>query len=95
MVWCEYHKYKQAQKKSEEMRIRDIVRCSRNTNRRVFFSFQREGVSVYDALMAMRMVGCAQMQSVDETRQRGMREANKFDLARDASLYERARKSAL
>jgi len=50
---------------------------------------------VYDALMAMRMAGCAQMQSVDETRQQGKGEANKFDLARDASLYERARKSAL
>ena len=35
------------------------------------------------------------MQSVDETRRRGKEEANKFDQARDASLYERARKSAL
>ena len=35
------------------------------------------------------------MQSVDETRRRGKGEANKFDLVRDASLYERARKSAL
>ena len=60
------------------------------------FSFQREvGVGVRCIDGDEGWWECAHMQSVDETRRRGKGEANKFDLARDASLYERARKSAL
>ena len=59
------------------------------------FSFQREGgVGVRCIDGDEEWWGCAQMQCVDETRG-GNGEANKFDLASDASLYERARKSAL
>jgi len=54
MVQGEYHKYKASTKESEEMMIRNIVRCSRNTGRRVLFVPARRGVSAKDALMAMR-----------------------------------------
>jgi len=68
MVRGENHKYKQAQKKSEKMGIRDIVRCSKNTNRQLFFVPARRGVSAYNALMAMRNGDGAHTCSVDNTR---------------------------
>jgi hypothetical protein len=68
MMRGEYHKYKQNKEKSEEMRIRDIVQCSRNTNRRVFLRSSEKGVVGVRCIDGKeKWWGCAHMQSVDDT----------------------------